>query len=55
MPVYDVISEIVIDACFGMETYQCIGISLIEGERDRESRLAAHQNQLYSQVYSKSV
>lgn len=42
---------------FGMETYQCIGISHISEKRETEraTRLAANQYRVYSQVYSKSV
>lgn len=42
---------------FGMETYQCIGISHISEKRETEraTRLAANQYRVYSQVFSKSV
>lgn len=42
---------------FGMDTYQCIGISHISEKRETEraTRLAANQYRVYSQVYSKSV
>lgn len=39
VPVYDVISEIVIDACCGMETYQCIGIGKRQRERERHIKI----------------
>lgn len=58
VPVYDVISEIVIDACFrhgdlSMHWHQPhIGK---ERQRERKTRLAANQYRVYSQVYSKSV
>lgn len=57
VPVYDVISEIVIDACFRYGDLSCIGISHISEKRETEraTRLAANQYRVCSQVYSKSV